>query len=496
MQRVILTAVLLALVPCSAAMAQVAPWQAHGKLRASANGHFIEHADGAPFLWMGDTAWGLFQQLTREEVDHYLDDRLKRGFNVIQAVAYWYPHGGGIASGPENAPNVYGHRPFSGGDRSPNTAEPLVVAGGSADSPNDYWDHADYVIDAVRKRNMYLALLPCWGRAFITPQFGGAHEEFTEAEARTYGAFLGKRYRSEPNILWVLGGDAKAQIKGFDKNQVHMDYDRRSVFRAMAEGIGFGVTGKQLAWNTASPDWGQIFMTYHPDGDAPDNSSKWFHQDAWLTANGVEVWREVDDVYPAMLGDYQLNAPAKPSLFLEGSDEYGSYRHECGWVTPVKYRRQVYQTFFAGGAGHTYGAGPIWAMRGNGGDYNCGYTWKQALAFPGADQFAGVAKAFLQRHQWHQWIPDGRVIEGGVGEGDHLKTAVTIASGQMALVYFANNSPTRIRNTLAMAAAASWFDPRDGQEVSAGKFEPGEVRSMIPPDRWEDAVLVLRASGQ
>ena len=71
MKRGILTALLLALLPCSAALAQMAPWQAHGKLRVSANGHVIEHADGGPFLWMGGTAWGLFPQLTREEVDHY-----------------------------------------------------------------------------------------------------------------------------------------------------------------------------------------------------------------------------------------------------------------------------------------------------------------------------------------------------------------------------------------------------------------------------------------
>ena len=49
------------------ASAADAPWQQHGKIAASPNGHALQHADGTPFLWMGDTAWGLFQQLTREE---------------------------------------------------------------------------------------------------------------------------------------------------------------------------------------------------------------------------------------------------------------------------------------------------------------------------------------------------------------------------------------------------------------------------------------------
>ena len=399
MKKHILTTTCAILFLAFNSMAQ--PWQDHGSLEVSSNGHFIQHDDGTPFLWIGDTGWGMFQQLTREEVDHYLDNRRDLGFNVIQSVVFWYPHGGGLPSGPHNAANAYGHRPFTGGEDSPNTSEPLLVDGGGPDSPNDYWDHVDYIVQAIKERNLYLALLPCWGRAYITPQFGGAHIEFDQEEAKAYGLFLGQRYKDEPNIIWVIGGDAKAQ---FDKND--QKWDHRQEFRAMAEGIAQGVTGRQPAWNEADSAWDQVFMTYHPDGAVHLNSSDWFHEDQWLTANGVEVWKEVDDVYPTMLRDYHLTEPVKPSLFLEGSYEFGSYQHECGWVTPVKVRRQIYHTFFAGGAGHTYGAGPIWAMRSSGGNYNCGYTWKQALAFPGGANFGGVASKFLEEHQWSTWIPD------------------------------------------------------------------------------------------
>lgn len=493
MKQKILATLLLILI-CPLGLLAQSPWQQHGKLEVSKNGHTIQHSDGTPFLWIGDTGWGLFQQLTREEVDQYLDNRQKLGFTVIQSVAFWYPHGGGMESGPHNATNVYGFRPFKGEDNSPDTSEPLIIKGGSPNSPNDYWDHADYIIRSIKKRNMYLALLPCWGRAYITPQMGGAQPEFTEEEARTYGAFLGKRYQQEPNILWVLGGDAKAQIKDNDKNGNYQDWDKRSVFRAMAEGIVQGVTGQKPSWNQASPAWKQVFITYHPDGDPSHNSSEWFHEDAWLTANGVEVWKEVDQVYPTMLSEYLLSKPIKPSLFLEGSYEFGSYRHECGWVTPVRVRRQIYQTFFAGGAGHTYGAGPIWAMRGTGGDYNCGYTWKQALEFPGAVQFTVVAKAFLQEHQWNEWIPDQKILRGTAGEGDSLKTAVSLKSGKMALVYFSNNSQAKITNTLNKTAVANWFDPRNGHQEQAGIFKQNEVRDMTPPENWEDAILVIRVS--
>lgn len=463
-------------------------WETHGKLEVSEDGHRIQHADGTPFLWIGDTAWGMFQQLTREEVDLYLDNRQALGFTVIQSVAHWSPHGGGMRRSPDNAANAYGHRPFTGSENSPNTSEPLGVQGGSPETPNDYWDNADYVVEAVRKRGMFLALLPCWGSQLIT-----GSEEFTEDEARTFGAFLAQRYKDTPNIIWVLGGDTKARYKAYDKNQNFQEYDNRAIFRSMAEGIGQGATGEQPAWNKKDKAWDELLITYHPNGDYPYGSSQWFHDDAWFDANGVEVWKEVDDVHRAMMDGYQLDNPIKPTLFLEGSYEYGTYRHEYGWVTPVIVRRQFYQTFFAGGAGHTYGAGPIWAMRGNGGDYNCGYTWQQALDFPGARQVAVIAQEFLRKHNWESWAPNGGVISG-VGENESLKAAVKTKSGDMTLVYFSNNSHTRVRNVLDKPARAYWFYPRDGDVVEADAFAQDETRDMAPPPRWEDAVLVLKAN--
>ena len=70
-----------------------------------------------------------------KRLNQYLDNRQKLRFTVIQSVAFWYPHGGGTKNGPHNAANVYGFRPFKGGEDSPDTAEPLIVNGGS----QDFW---------------------------------------------------------------------------------------------------------------------------------------------------------------------------------------------------------------------------------------------------------------------------------------------------------------------------------------------------------------------
>jgi hypothetical protein len=469
---------------CAALPAVGQPWRDHGPLQVSRDRHHLAHADGTPFLWVADTGWGLFQQLTREEVDHYLDRRQAQGFTVIQSVAFWYPHGGGIPNGPHNASNAYGHRPFQGERDEPRTAEPRILAGGGPSQPNDYWDHADYIVRAVRERHMVLALLPCWGRAYVTQEFTDSHVEFDAAEAKAYGEYLGVRYRDEPHIVWVLGGDAKAQKDA---------YDKRPVFRAMAEGIVKGVTGTAPAWNEAHPAWSKLLLTYHPDGHVTLNSSSWFHQDAWLSANGVEVWGDIDKVYPVMLADYGRTDPVKPSLFLEGSYEFGSYRHTCGWITPLRTRQQFYHTFFAGGAGHTYGAGPVWAMRGQGGGYNCGYTWQNALAFPGAKQVAHIGKSFLLAHHWPHWVPDQSLILSGNGDEAARKAAVRCTRGRMTLVYFADYSSADIRNPLAEPCRARWFNPSSGETKAAGSLQGEASQTMTPPGGWEDAILIMES---
>ena len=130
-------------------------------------------------------------------------------------------------------------------------------------------------------------------------------------------------------------------------------------------------------------------------------------------------------------------------------------------------------------------------MRGSEGDYNCGYTWKEALNFPGAAQISLVGKQFLIDHRWNEWVPNGNVIsEAGMGES--LKTAATTESGDMALVYFSNPSHCRVKNILGRDAEAYWFYPRNGEKDLITPFKENESRDMVPPSKWEDAILVLR----
>ena len=53
-QQIILTATLL-LLTAGQTVAKDKPWE-HGKLQVSANQRFLQHEDGTPFFWLGETA--------------------------------------------------------------------------------------------------------------------------------------------------------------------------------------------------------------------------------------------------------------------------------------------------------------------------------------------------------------------------------------------------------------------------------------------------------
>ena len=64
------------------------PLYVHGPVRASHNVRYLEHADGTPFFWLGDTWWmGLCKRIVwPDEYKALASDRAKKGFSVIQIV--------------------------------------------------------------------------------------------------------------------------------------------------------------------------------------------------------------------------------------------------------------------------------------------------------------------------------------------------------------------------------------------------------------------------
>jgi len=432
-------------------------WEEHGALRVSKNSRYIEHADGIPFLWMGGTAWSMYIHANRADVRDYLDNRKAKGVNAVQAAAYPFAY----PDGEDNYPNRYGHRPFEGTAANPNLGSSRVVDGGSCDNPNDYWDHSDFMVRETKKRGMLFAILPCWGSGFINNHgWGGWHDvQFTADQAHAYGKFLADRYKDEPHIIWVLGGDTDPTA-GVG--------DRRAVYRAMAEGIAEGGGGHD-----------KVLMTYHPFGYS--SSSEWFHQEAWLDFNMAESHKWEDKVVPLISSDYAKSNPVKPTMLGEG-------HYESEGAGTLGIHRDAFHAYLSGGMGYVYGHGlpvAVWDFQGD---------WRSKLDADGAMDLPHIEKVIADR-EWWKWIPDQDIIKSGKKRGAKEKVAVKSSNGDEIVVYFADNSPAFIelnRITTAGTVNGTWFNPSDGETVSAGVgHDTTSAKKFTPPNGWEDAVLIL-----
>ena len=147
------------------------------------NDLIIYKKEGGAFLWLGDTAWELFHVLDKEEIVHYLDNRQKKGFTVIQAVILSELDG-------LDKPNAYGYLPLI--DKNPTQ----ITEG--------YFELVDFVIREAGKRGLYIGLLPTWASNVVEKD--GNPALFNPDNAYTYGKILGTRYKNEA-VIWILGGD-------------------------------------------------------------------------------------------------------------------------------------------------------------------------------------------------------------------------------------------------------------------------------------------------
>jgi hypothetical protein len=85
-----------ALAAASLSMATLATAEVRGPIRVGKDGRHFVDKNGAPFFWLGDTAWPLFAQYSKAQAEAYLQNRGKKGFTVVQGVLAW-----GLGSGME-----------------------------------------------------------------------------------------------------------------------------------------------------------------------------------------------------------------------------------------------------------------------------------------------------------------------------------------------------------------------------------------------------------
>lgn len=404
-------------------------------LRISTDHHHLLNADGQPMFLVGDTAWSLIAQLSREDTELYLEDRRSRGFNAI--VVNLLEH-----KFAQNAPrNISGIAPFHG----PAFAEPC----------EEYFRHADWVLSRACEKGILVFLT----YAYLGAEGGdeGWATEIRRAgveNCRRYGEFLGRRYAGLPNLIWMSGGDASPAVCGVTEE-----------IQAMVEGIKRG-GARQLHTAHSSRQRSAV-----DDFDA-----------SWLDIN--TTYSDCEQSLARLRLD-SSRATARPFVFIEG-------RYENENASPLCLRAQAYWTLLAGGSGHIFGNLPVWGF--GAGWEKGGRDWKTALDSAGARDMSRFAE-FVTAWPLVGLRPDmtRRVLVDGPAD------AVLAFDDARSLAIAYLPTPRRVRVDLnprpRARYRATWLDPT-GARMPVTEHMDGQREWDLTPPGPGDWLLVIERAAQ
>jgi hypothetical protein len=440
-------------------LAEPAADTATRRLQVAPNRRHLQYTDGSPFFYLGDTAWELFHRLDRDQAIRYLEDRARKGFTVIQAVALAEIDG-------LTVPNAYGALPLI--DRDPA-------------KPNEkYFEHVDFIVERAASLGLHIGFLPTWGKYWKT---GDANLIFTPDNARSFGRFLGRRYRDR-SIIWILGGDQNVVTPL-----------ERATIDAMAAGLGEG-------------DGDSHLITFHPRG--PGQSSRQLHDAPWLDFHMSQTSHAARDHDTGLYAEYDLAlTPLRPTLDGEPRYEHvpvGFYLRDHNRLDRFDdddVRQAAWWSVMAGACGHTYGNNNIWQMwqPGRTPAIHANVAWFEALDHPGARQM-GLMRRFMEANSFDTLVPDQKMIVDGPLRGPAKIRAMRAADGSRVVVYSPRGEPFTLDQSAVRAAYTrqSWFDPRYGASyefrVAPRAWDGQTFQTFTPPSsgRGHDWVLLIEAA--
>ena len=426
-RTVLSAAVLLSLATClyfnARASAQSYP------LMKSANGRYLVDQVNVPFLIAGDAPQSLMVNTSTSEAAMYFANRVSHGFNSVWINLLCESYTGGRADG-----STYdGILPFTG-YLSGHSGDPLYY---DLATPNPaYFARCDQMINLAATHGLVAFLDPIETGGWLGGGgSGGVMFHNGPAACRAYGQYLGNRYRTFPNIIWMSGNDywfwsdvndalvtaVALGIKDNDTNHIH------TIALTPASG------------SLDDPNWAPI-----------------------ISLNASYTYRPT---YAQVLNDY--NRPNyQPVFMVEANYEFEALQGTQN-TTPLSLRKQEYWSDLSGATGQLYGNHYTWTFTDG---------WQSHLDSPGATQMAHL-KALLEPRAWYDLVPDqshavvtaghGTFSDRGYVEDNSYLTAARTPDGQLALAYV----PTIRTITVDMAqlsgpVTAQWYDPSTGVYTS------------------------------
>ena len=386
-------------------------------LGVAADGTTLVTGEGKPFLLHAEAAWSLIVQLNTTDTMRYLADRKARGFNavLVNLIEHKYAN---------NAPrNAAGDAPFT--------------KAGDFTTPNEaYFAYADHVIDLAASQGITVLLTP----SYLGYQGGdeGWYQEMTamatpssSTKCRQYGDFVGRRFASKQNIIWIWGGDYTPPSGSAGE----------TCMKAVRDGI-----------RAAQPN---ALASGHWSPETTSRSEAAFVGSINLV--GVYTYQSV----LAACRPARSAAPRMPTYLLETCYEHETIQGCTATTSNV--RRRQWWGLLGCGAGEIVGSNPIWLF---------GRGWQNELASPvtlGQERLAAIVEPL----PWQTLDLDDALITAGRGtSGSVAEVAATrSADHKYALIYIPPDGSSTITVDLTRMSGpvdATWRDPTADRSMAAG----------------------------
>jgi len=422
------------------------PLLRHGPIVVSSNGRHLQHVDGTPFFWLGDTVWTGPALSDKDDWNTYLEDRVKKHFSVVQfnALCPWRAA----------ATDADGKTAFSGEQKAKINPE--------------YFRRLDARMDAINAHGLIAAPVLIWGHKPTDP--GNA---LTEADVVKLLRYEVARYGAH-HVAWILAGDNPYKGKQGERwrrigNAVFGDHRHPAPVLTHPTGMNW----PWAEWRDEG--WLTVLGYQSGHGDSVE-TLRWIH-----SGPPADAWRK---------------APTRPIINLEPPYEdhlaYQSRKPHSAYNV----RRAVYWSLLSTPtAGVTYGAHGLWSWQRKGGEEppdhkgtGSAKTWRDSLDLPGSTHMKYMAELFTSL-PWWRLRPRQDLLAGQPGGDDAAKHVAAAGSddGDLAVIYLPVGGEVRLKaDRIVEGLTAEWFDPRTGKRKMA-KDDAGKFRA---PDE-QDWLLVL-----
>ena len=342
----------------------------HGPLRVSQSRRYLEHIDGTPFFWLGDTWWkGFSRRISFDEFKVLAADRREKGFTLVQIVAGLYPD----------------EPPFDprGNNEGGFAWEPEYARINPA-----YFDYADRRIRWLVKSELAPAIVSCWG--YYLPLTG-------VEKMKKHWRNLVARYGAYP-VVWILAGEGVMPYY----LSAHPGQDREEQRKGWTE----------IAKYLRSIDPYHHPITMHPNGSGREELADDGVLDFDMLQTGHGGWSNASRHIGLVTSSYSKTPPIP---VVVGEMDYEGHQ-QTNWQEMQRYA--FWSTFMNGATGFTYGAGGIWEMNGTNEPHGPSpqgivyetVPWNEAMHYPGSTQ-VGIGKKILSQQQWWRFEPHPDWVE-------------------------------------------------------------------------------------